>query len=64
MKLHSPFLLATLALSLAASSASGQEIKIAVIDMQESLNQYYKTEIQVKQINDLADEAARSAQAR
>lgn len=43
-------------LPLASSDASAQELKIAVIDMQEALNQYYKTEIQVKQINDLADE--------
>lgn len=35
---------------------SAQELKIAVVDMQEALNQYYKTEIQVKQINELADE--------
>lgn len=33
-----------------------QELKIAVVDMQEALNQYYKTEIQVGQINELADE--------
>ncbi len=39
-----------------AQSVSGQELKIAVIDMQEALNQYFKTEIQVKEINDLADE--------
>jgi len=56
MKLHLPLLLATLVLPLAVSPASAQEIKIAVIDMQEALNQYYKTEIQVKQINELADE--------
>lgn len=41
---------------LAGPNASGQELKIAVVDMQEALNQYYKTEIQVKQINELADE--------
>jgi outer membrane protein len=41
---------------LGAAPLSAQEIKIAVVDMQEALNQYYKTDIQVKQINDLADE--------
>lgn len=48
--------LSTLLLSLTGTDVSGQELKIAVVDMQEALNQYYKTEIQVKQINELADE--------
>lgn len=48
--------LSTLILSFAGTDVSGQELKIAVVDMQEALNQYYKTEIQVKQINELADE--------
>jgi len=56
MKHHLPLLLSLLALPLVASTVSGQEIKIAVVDMQEALNQYYKTEIQVNQINELADE--------
>ncbi len=56
MKRHLPFLTASLALLMATSPAVAQELKIAVVDMQEALNQYYKTEIQVKQINDLADE--------
>lgn len=56
MKRHLPFLLAALALPLASPALVAQEVKIAVVDMQEALNQYYKTEIQVKQINDLADE--------
>jgi Skp family chaperone for outer membrane proteins len=58
MKRHLPLLLATLVLPLAGASvpANAQEIKIAVVDMQEALNKYYKTEIQVKEINDLADE--------
>lgn len=57
MKFRLPALFLALALPvLAQSSASGQELKIAVIDMQEALNQFYKTEIQVQQINDLADE--------
>ncbi len=56
MKRHLPFLLASIVLSLAAPAVQAQELKIAVVDMQEALNQYYKTDIQVKQINDLADE--------
>lgn len=56
MKFHLPAIFLALMLPLASSDASAQELKIAVIDMQEALNQYYKTEIQVKQINDLADE--------
>lgn len=58
MKRHLPLLLATLVLPLVGASvpANAQEIKIAVVDMQEALNKYYKTEIQVKEINDLADE--------
>ncbi len=48
--------LSTLLLTLTGTDVSGQELKIAVVDMQEALNQYYKTEIQVKQINELADE--------
>lgn len=56
MKFHLPKLLTALALSVLASTAGAQEIKIAVVDMQDALNRYYKTEIQVKQINDLADE--------
>jgi outer membrane protein len=55
MKLHLPLLLASLLL-VPGLSLRAQEIKIAVIDMQEALNQYYKTEIQVNQINQLADE--------
>ncbi len=56
MKRHLPLLFVSLVLPLAASTVSAQELKIAVVDMQEALNQYYKTDIQVKQINDLADE--------
>jgi len=52
MKRHLPCLLAILL----PFAVNAQELKIAVVDMQEALNKYYKTEIQVKQINDLADE--------
>ncbi len=37
-------------------SANAQDLKVAVVDMQESLNQYYKTAIEVEKINDLAKE--------
>lgn len=58
MKRHLPILLAALVLPIAGASVSAQDapIKIAVVDMQEALNKYYKTDIQVKEINDLADE--------
>ena len=56
MKFHLPALFLALTLPLVPSALSAQELKIAVIDMQEALNKYYKTDIQVKQINDLADE--------
>lgn len=58
MKRHLPIILAALVLPFAGVSVSAQDapIKIAVVDMQEALNKYYKTDIQVKEINDLADE--------
>lgn len=56
MKSYLSILLASLMLPLCSTSVRAQEVKIAVVDMQDALNQYYKTEIQVKQINDLADE--------
>jgi Skp family chaperone for outer membrane proteins len=38
-------------------NASAQEgLKIAVIDMQDALNRYYKTDIEVEKINAMADE--------
>ncbi len=33
-----------------------QELKLAVVDMQEALNLYYKTEVEVEKINALAEE--------
>jgi outer membrane protein len=56
MKSYLPAVLSALVLTLFSNGATAQELKIAVIDMQEALNKYYKTDIQVKQINDLADE--------
>ena len=56
MKLSLPILLASFVLTFFGLNAAGQELKIAVVDMQEALNQYYKTEIQVTQINEMADE--------
>lgn len=37
-------------------NATAQELKIAVVDMQSALNDYYKTDLEVKKINDLAEE--------
>ena len=58
MKLNLPSLLVlTAALLLGGvSTGSAQDIKIAVIDMQKALNEYYKTNIEVDKINALADE--------
>ena len=50
-------LITGVALTLGVSSVSNaQETKIAVVDMQEALNQYYKTNIEVEKINGLAKE--------
>jgi Skp family chaperone for outer membrane proteins len=38
------------------TSVRAQELKLAVVDMQEALNQYYKTEVEVEKINALAEE--------
>jgi len=59
MKFTLPTLLGSLALLVSSIGfdASAQEgLKIAVVDMQKALNDYYKTEIEVKKINELADE--------
>lgn len=58
MKFNLPtFLCLALALTATfASQASAQEIKIAVVDMQDALNRYYKTDIEVEKINAMADE--------
>jgi Skp family chaperone for outer membrane proteins len=58
MKYNLPILLCVSALVLFSSgfSASAQSLKIAVVDMQDALNRYYKTEIEVEKINEMADE--------
>jgi len=58
MKLNLPSLLILTAALLfgGVSNGSAQELKIAVIDMQSSLNDYYKTNLEVEKINALADE--------
>lgn len=56
MKSHLPILLAAIALTALSGTLSAQEVKIAVVDMQDALNRYYKTDIEVKKINDMADE--------
>ncbi|MEM7699699.1 MAG: OmpH family outer membrane protein [Verrucomicrobiota bacterium] len=57
MKLNLPLLLFTSLLGLAAIPGAGYgQISIAVVDVQEALNQYYKTEQQVEKINERAEE--------
>ncbi|MCG8602078.1 MAG: OmpH family outer membrane protein [Verrucomicrobiales bacterium] len=48
--------LAALAICSIGNNASAQGIKIAVVDMQDALNQYHKTEKEVEKINAMADE--------
>ena len=52
------------ALTIAASAfglnANADELKIAVVDMQEALNKFYKTDIEVEKINAMADEKRKS----
>jgi Skp family chaperone for outer membrane proteins len=58
MKFKLPTFLCLVAFALcsAGTNASAQGIKIAVVDMQEALNLYYKTEKEVEKINAMADE--------
>lgn len=55
-KLPTFLCLAAFALCSTGTNASAQGIKIAVVDMQEALNLYYKTEKEVEKINAMADE--------
>jgi len=54
--LHLFTLIATVGLTLGFSTQSNAQAKIGVVDMQEALNQYYKTAIEVEKINGLAKE--------
>jgi len=57
MKYHLPkFLFVAIACLAVCSSASAQNLRIAVVDMQDALNRFYKTEIEVTKINEMADE--------
>jgi len=58
MKFKLPTFLCLVAFALcsAGTNASAQGIKIAVVDMQEALNLYHKTEKEVEKINAMADE--------
>jgi len=60
MKLNLPtvFSLPLLAVTafLTASASAQESLNIAVVDMQDALNRYYKTEIEVEKINAMADE--------
>ncbi len=42
------------------STVQAQDIKIALVDMQAALDRYYKTEVEVGEINALADEKRKS----
>ena len=52
------------ALTIAASTfgfnVNAEELKIAVVDMQEALNKFYKTDVEVEKINAMAEEKRRS----
>lgn len=58
MKFNLPTLFCVSAILLSAFGldASAQGLKIAVVDMQDALNRYYKTEIEVEKINGMAEE--------
>ncbi|MDF1860651.1 MAG: OmpH family outer membrane protein [Verrucomicrobiales bacterium] len=58
MKFNLPTFLCVSAIALSAfgMNASAQGLKIAVVDMQDALNRYYKTDIEVEKINAMADE--------
>ncbi|MEM6915216.1 MAG: OmpH family outer membrane protein [Verrucomicrobiota bacterium] len=58
MKFNLPKLFCLSALLLAGfgMQATAQGLNIAVVDMQDALNRYYKTEIEVEKINSMAEE--------
>lgn len=58
MKFNLPalFCVFSILLSAVGMDASAQGLKIAVVDMQDALNRYYKTEIEVEKINGMAEE--------
>ncbi|MEM9283160.1 MAG: OmpH family outer membrane protein [Verrucomicrobiota bacterium] len=56
MKQPLPFFVIAAAVSFFATTLNAQDLKIAVVDMQQALNDYYKTEIEVGKINAMADE--------
>lgn len=58
MKFNLPAVFSILAVAALGfgSAASAQDLKIAVVDMQRALNDFYKTDIEVEKINDLAEE--------
>ncbi len=58
MKFNLPtlFCVSAILLSGFGMNASAQGLKIAVVDMQDALNRYYKTEIEVEKINGMAEE--------
>lgn len=62
MKYNLPSFLCALAIAASAFvfNATAEELKIAVVDMQEALNNFYKTDVEVEKINAMADEKRRS----
>ncbi len=50
----------TIAASAFGFNANAEELKIAVVDMQEALNKFYKTDVEVEKINAMAEEKRRS----
>ncbi|MEM1441535.1 MAG: OmpH family outer membrane protein [Verrucomicrobiota bacterium] len=58
MKFNLPtlFCVSAFLLSGFGMQASAQGLNIAVVDMQDALNRYYKTEIEVEKINGMAEE--------
>ena len=56
MKSSLSFLFCVLTFCVFGSTASAQGLKIAVVDMQDALNRYYKTEIEVEKINGMAED--------
>jgi len=43
-----------------SQDAAAPALRIAVVDMQETLNRYYRTEVEIEKINEIADEKSRS----
>ena len=62
MKFHLSTLLtiSVAVIGLSSTAASAQDIKIAVVDMQKALTDYYKTDLEVEKINSLGEEKTKN----